>query len=149
MIQHAIAALLEREIKKLQEEIKQYANEADMWVLKPGIGNSAGTLCLHLVGNLNHFIGATLGNTGYVRNRDAEFTTRNVPRQQLLQALEDTIPVVKNTLAALTADDLQKEYPLELMGARHQTGAFLLHLLTHFTYHLGQVNYHRRLLAVA
>ena len=65
-----------------------YKNEEDVWKIKEGISNSAGNLTLHLLGNLNHFIGATLGNTGYVRERDKEFSLKNIPRIQLVEDLK-------------------------------------------------------------
>lgn len=149
MLAQSLSLIFERELLKLKEELNSYPNEAAMWLVKPGIGNSAGNLCLHLIGNLNHFIGAALGNTGYVRNRPAEFELKDVPRQQLLADLDSTLAIVKTTLQQLPAEMLQKEFPMELPMGKFTTQQFLLHLLTHLSYHLGQINYHRRLLAGA
>lgn len=146
MLQQSLSQIFTRDLTKLKGELSAYTNEADLWKVTDGISNSAGNLTLHLIGNLNHFIGATLGNTGYVRNRDAEFALKDVPREQLLADIDAVIAVVTNTLAQLPAEDLEKEFPLELGGNRYPTEVFLLNLLSHLNYHLGQINYHRRLL---
>jgi uncharacterized damage-inducible protein DinB len=117
-----------------------------LWHTEAGIANSAGNLCLHLVGNLNHFIGATLGGTGYVRNREQEFSLKNIPCSHLAVKIDETIVVVSSTLDKLTADTLESEYPLLLADQKFITKYFLLHLTGHLSYHLGQINYHRRLL---
>ncbi|MCW5906429.1 MAG: DUF1572 family protein [Chitinophagales bacterium] len=149
MVQQAVAQIIERDLLKLKEELLLYTNEEVVWHTAKGISNSAGNLCLHLIGNLNHFIGATLGGTGYVRNRPAEFETKYVPRETLLKEIDNTLAIVKNTMQQVTDEELQKEFPLELAGKKYLTGFFLLHLTTHLSYHLGQINYHRRLLAAA
>ncbi|HCX22935.1 MAG TPA: DinB superfamily protein, partial [Cytophagales bacterium] len=73
-----LAELFTRDLNRLIKELEQYPNEEQLWVVTEGINNSAGTLTLHLIGNLNHFFGAILGNTGYIRNREAEFSDRNI-----------------------------------------------------------------------
>lgn len=146
MLQQSLSLIFTRDLTKLKDELNAYTNEADLWKLADGISNSAGNLTLHLIGNLNHFMGATLGNTGYVRNRDAEFALKDVPREKLLADIDAVIGVVTTTLAQLSDADLVKEFPLEVGGKRFPTGTFLLHLYGHLSYHLGQINYHRRLL---
>ncbi|HSQ44166.1 MAG TPA: DUF1572 family protein [Ginsengibacter sp.] len=141
-----IASLFERDLNKLIEEINLYKNEEDVWKIKDGISNSGGNLTLHLIGNLNHFIGATLGSTGYVRERDKEFSLKNIPRMQLTEDLKKTIEVIKNTLPGLSAEDLEKDFPVPINNKTSSTSYVLLHLLAHLSYHLGQVNYHRRLI---
>ena len=146
MLIQTIAGIFERELQTLKAEIMLYADETSLWHVEEGINNSAGNLCLHLVGNLNHFIGAILGNTGYERDRDLEFSAHNYSRLELIAALENTKTVVKNTFQHLSDADLKKNYPVEKHGEIVKTDFMLLHLLTHFNYHLGQINYHRRLL---
>lgn len=141
-----IVSLFERDLNKLIEEINLYNNEEDIWKIKEGISNSGGNLTLHLIGNLNHFIGATLGNTGYVRERDKEFSLKNIPRVQLSEELRNTIGVIKNTLPNLSAEELEKDFPVPIGNKTSSTAYVLLHLLAHLSYHLGQVNYHRRLI---
>jgi uncharacterized damage-inducible protein DinB len=146
MIKESLTEIFERDLHKLITEINAYKDENNLWVIKEGISNSAGNLCLHLIGNLNHFIGAVLGNSGYVREREKEFSLKNIAREELISNLEKTIVVVKNSLSKLPAEDLEKNFPIEVFGKPMTTGFMLLHLTTHLTYHLGQINYHRRLL---
>ena len=101
---------------------------------------------MHLIGNLNHFLGATLGNTGYVRNRDAEFALKDVPREKILADIDALLPIVSAAILPLSTAELEQDFPLEVGGKRAATGQFLVHLTAHLSYHLGQINYHRRLL---
>ncbi len=146
MIQGALIEIFERDLNKLIAEINLYKDENNLWVVKEGISNSAGNLCLHLMGNLNHFIGAVLGNSGYVREREKEFSLKNIPRKDLVSSINATAIVVKNTLLKLSAADFENNFALEVFGKPLTTGFFMLHLATHLNYHLGQINYHRRLL---
>lgn len=147
MLKEILEEFLERELLKLKEEIALYPDEASIWALRPGISNSAGNLCLHLIGNLNHFVGAVLSNTGYIRQRELEFSLKNVPSTELVLNIESTILMLKKAFENLTEADLDKTYPLEKHGKVVTTRYMLLHLLTHLNYHLGQVNYHRRLIS--
>ena len=144
MLQQILTDFYERDLKKLKAEIELYADEADLWE-KPGeVPNTAGNLCLHLNGNLQHFFGAILGDTGYVRDRDAEFSTTGVSREQMLADIDVTLGVVRSTLAKLTDADLAATYPIEVFGKPMTTGWFITHLSTHLTWHLGQISYHRQ-----
>lgn len=145
MLKEALIEIFERDLKKLITEIGLYKDEKDLWIVKGEISNSAGNLCLHLIGNLNHFIGATLGNSGYVRHRDAEFNLKNILRRQLITDVEHCSAIVKETLNKLPEEDLKKNFPLEPFGKIVNNTEMLLHLYGHLTYHLGQINYHRRL----
>ncbi|UOV00115.1 DUF1572 domain-containing protein [Chryseobacterium daecheongense] len=142
----SLKSLYTRDLNKLSTEILSYNNEKAIWSVDENISNSAGNLCLHLVGNLNHFIGAILGNSGYVRNRDFEFSLKNIPRPELIEKIDRTLDIVTKTLDKLDEDDLKKEYPLVVFESKMSTEYFLIHLLSHLDYHLGQINYHRRLL---
>jgi uncharacterized damage-inducible protein DinB len=146
MITDALIMLFERDLQKLKTEIELYKAEENIWLVKDGIGNSAGNLCLHLMGNLSHFIGAMLGHTGYVRHREDEFILKNISRQDLITNIENCMLIVKTTLQKLTATDLEKEFPQNVFAKSINTEMMLIHLATHLTYHLGQINYHRRLL---
>lgn len=136
-----------RDLDKVKEELLLYKNENDLWTVKGDMQNAAGTLTLHLIGNLKHFIGAQIGFTGYIRNRDKEFSDRNISREKLISEVEEAISIVKKVLPTIKDEDFSKEFPVEMYGARRTTGYILLSLSTHFCYHLGQINYHRRLLA--
>jgi len=146
MLRKVLTELYERDLNKLRDEIAQYTDENDLWKTSDGISNSAGNLCLHLTGNLKHFFGAVIGGTGYVRDRDAEFANKNISRSEMLADIDATRNVVLSTLAGMTEEDLDKPYPIEVFGQPMTTGYFVTHLATHFNYHLGQINYHRRLL---
>ena len=146
MLHQTLPELYERDLLKLKEEVNLYRNETDLWLVKNEISNSAGNLCLHLIGNLNHFIGATLGNSGYVRTREVEFSSKNIPIQKLNAEVDEVIKVVMNTLQKLSAADYEKDFPLLKHDKVVSTEQMLLHLLTHLSYHLGQINYHRRLI---
>jgi Protein of unknown function (DUF1572) len=136
-----------RDLNKVKEEISLYRNENDLWTVKDEIQNSAGTLTLHLIGNIKHFIGAQIGFTGYLRNRDQEFSDRNISREKLISEVDEVISIVKKILPTIKDEDFSKEFPVEMYGAKRTTGYIMLSLSTHFCYHLGQINYHRRLLA--
>jgi uncharacterized damage-inducible protein DinB len=138
--------LFTRDLTKLRGEIAAYQTETNIWRIDGNIANAAGNLCLHLVGNLNTFIGKELGGTGYVRNRDAEFSLKNIPRTTLLNMVDDTLIVVQQALDKINEEDLHKQYPVLVFEQMTTTEYMLIHLATHLTYHLGQVNYHRRLI---
>jgi len=146
MITESLRSLYNRDLNKLKTEVEAYQNEENLWKIDKNIANSAGNLVLHLVGNLNHFIGTHLGNTGYVRQRDLEFSLKDVPRTKLIEKIEATTKMIDFTLSQLSEDDLKKEYPLVVFENKMTTDYFLIHLIAHLDYHLGQVNYHRRLL---
>ncbi|WP_299117180.1 DinB family protein [uncultured Winogradskyella sp.] len=145
-MQQSLIKLYKRDLNAVKKELNSYHNEQVIWQIEKGISNCAGNLALHLVGNLNHFIGAVLGNTGYIRQRDLEFSQKNVPVVEMVKMLEDTEKVVEQTLTNLTDEDLQKEYRRNPFEDFMTTEYFLLHLKSHLSYHLGQINYHRRLL---
>ncbi|WP_126652996.1 DinB family protein [Chryseobacterium aureum] len=146
MITESIRSLFNRDLNKLKTEIETYQNEKNLWIIDKSIANSAGNLCLHLVGNINHFIGAQLGNTGYVRHRELEFSLKDIPRTELIEKIEATIAMTDSVLPQLSEDDIKKEYPLIVFESKMTTDYFLIHLVAHLDYHLGQINYHRRLL---
>lgn len=145
----ALALLFEKDLAQLRTELEGYPDDASVWRTAPGIVNSAGTLALHLTGNLQHFVGASLGGTGYVRDREAEFGDRDLPRVALIQRVDEARAVVAKTLPALDDAVLDRPFPgkgPQALGDAPTAEALLTYMYGHFTYHLGQVNYHRRLL---
>ncbi|MDQ0968241.1 putative damage-inducible protein DinB [Flavobacterium sp. W4I14] len=148
MLTDTLKTLFNRDLNKLKSEIESYKNEANLWIIDKSIANSAGNLCLHLIGNLNTYIGATLGGSNYIRNRELEFSLKDVLKQELINMIEATIIVVNETLGKITEEQLNSEYPMLVFQEKTSTEFFLVHLTTHLAYHLGQVNYHRRLLDV-
>ena len=145
MIVSSIAAILDRDLGALEREVQAYPDERHLWTPVPGIPNVAGTLVLHLAGNLQHYIGATLGRTGYVRDRPAEFSRRDVPRAELLREIQAARAAVSASLSGPRAPDPDAEFPETVGGGKVRTGDYLVHLATHFAYHLGQIDYHRRM----
>ncbi len=140
--------LFDRDLEYLEAEMKTYKKESDLWLLPKGINNAGGNLCLHVVGNLQHYIGHILGNSGYVRNEEAEFSDKNVMVTSLVKEIETTRKAVIMTLNDLTEEQLASNYPLELFGDPMSTSFFLIHLHGHLNYHIGQINYHRRLVQI-
>ena len=148
MITKILSELYERDLNKLKDELNAYSNESDLWETEGEITSSGGNLALHLIGNLRHFFGSVLGGTAYTRDRDQEFKDGGKSREKILTDIDTTWAEVKETLAKLTGEDLAKNYPVEVFGHPMTTEFFIVHLATHLNYHLGQINYHRRLLAL-
>jgi uncharacterized damage-inducible protein DinB len=140
-----LRGMILRDLQTLRNELLAYAeDERQIWALPPGVNNSAGTLALHLTGNLRHYIGACFGGTGYERDRQREFEVRNLPLEELLSEIDRTMADVNTALAALSETAREETYPLEVGGVKLQTSEFLFHLAVHLGYHLGQLDGHRR-----
>ena len=146
MLTTSLVELFSRDLDILAKEINSYSDEPKLWIISPDIKNCAGNLCLHICGNLQHFIGAILGNTGYVRNRDAEFGDKNIPKKELLNSIGKTKKIIIPVLDSLSEDQLSRDYPIDVFNKKMTTSFYLIHILSHLNYHLGQINYHRRLL---
>ncbi len=143
----SLKALFERDLGTLKKELMAYEDESQLWLVDGAITNSAGNLVLHLCGNLKHFIGAVLGGSGYIRERDREFGDKNVSREAMAKSIDEAREIVLKTLDSLTDADLDKVYEVRVFNDKPiTTHIFLLHLSGHLMYHLGQINYHRRLL---
>ncbi|OLC98101.1 MAG: hypothetical protein AUG10_02840 [Gemmatimonadetes bacterium 13_1_20CM_2_70_10] len=140
-----VAGILARDLRALRREVEAYADERDLWRQAPGVVNPGGNLALHCAGSLQHFIGGVLGGSGYVRNRDAEFGQREVPRTELLADIDAAIAAVRRGLERVSPQQWEAQYPLPVGGVTLTTGEFMVHLAVHLGYHLGQVDYHRRL----
>ncbi|WP_214226219.1 DUF1572 family protein [Pedobacter sp. B4-66] len=149
MLKESLKKLLTRDLNKVKLEIEQYQNDKNIWRVENSVSNSAGNLCLHLVGNLKTFIGKELGKTDYIRNRELEFSLKDVPKSELVKQLEETIEVVNYTIDQLTEEDLEKDYPeVKVLEDDRSVKYMLIYLSSHLAYHLGQINYHRRLLDI-
>ncbi|MCB0609354.1 MAG: DUF1572 family protein [Lewinellaceae bacterium] len=131
-------------LRQMYSDIEAYKDESKIWIHPAGISNSAGNLCYHLVGNLNHFIGQGLGHTGYVRNREEEFGIRDVPKTRLLEMITDTESMLENVLPQIA--DFTAPYPSGYFPEDNSIQFVINRLAAHLGYHVGQVNYHRRLL---
>jgi len=149
MIIETLKTLFQKDLEKLKAEIELYNTEDRIWYFEKGIANSGGNLCLHLLGNLNAYIGVGLAKTNYIRQRDLEFSLKNIPRTELIQKIEETMNVVESGLNNLSTDDLKNDFPLIIWNNKPTETAYtLIYLSNHFNYHLGQINYHRRLLDI-
>src|SRR4030095_4716565 len=146
MLIDTLKTILSRDLLKLKAEIELYKDEKNIWLIDKSIANSAGNLCLHLIGNLNTYIGKEIGRTSYVRDRDLEFSQKDVARTELVKNIDATAIVVQDALSKMKEEELDKEYPILVFDKKTSTEYFLVHLVAHLSYHLGQINYHRRLL---
>ncbi|HEX7337696.1 MAG TPA: DUF664 domain-containing protein [Gemmatimonadales bacterium] len=144
MVLPAIATLLDRDLRTLRREVEAYPDDGSLWRSVPGIANVGGTLVLHLTGNLQHYLGARLGATSYIRDRNAEFARRDVPRVELLREVEAARVAVRTAVSKVSERELSADFPETVGGVRVELGEYLMHLSTHFAYHLGQLDYHRR-----
>ncbi len=141
---HLLRPIFARDLRTLDHEIAAYPDDATVWQEVQGLPNPAGTLVLHLVGNLNHYVGAVLGDTDYVRDREAEFSARGVPRHELSRAVTSTAAVVEGVLMTLPPERFDDPFPARFRGVTLRTGTALIHLATHLAFHVGQIDYHRR-----
>jgi uncharacterized damage-inducible protein DinB len=144
MVSSDVLLILIRDLNKLEEELSQYKREEDIWKMVPGTSNSAGNLALHLTGNLRHFIGGVLGKTGYVRQRDYEFSSKAESIEDLKIIISKCREEISAALTNFETELLEEDFPLEMSGQVRTTGYILTHLAVHFGYHLGQLNFHRR-----
>lgn len=140
-----LAELFARDLQRLDTAVAAYATDEALWAIAGSVTNSGGTLCLHLCGNLRHFVGHVLGGLTYTRDREHEFGARALTRSELLAEVERTQHDVAYALARMTPDMFVAPFPLRVLDKDWNTDAFLLHLYGHLNYHLGQLDYHRRM----
>ena len=146
MLNSILAEFYERDLRKLIEEVNLFRNEENLWRTHGSVKNSSGNLVLHIIGGLNHLIGATLAHTGYVRDRDQEFIRKGVERKVLVAQLEELIPMINETVNALTSKEMEADFPIFFDKPKTSVSYVLVQLALHLNYHLGQVNYLRRIL---
>lgn len=135
-----------RELDAFIREVNAFPDDGTLWQVRPGVTNSAGNLAMHICGNLQDFVGRVLGGTGYVRNREREFSQREGTRASVVAELRATIVVIEVVMPALTDADLDADYPMPLAGRAVNTAVFLVHLGAHLAFHLGQAGYLRRVI---
>lgn len=136
--------LFSRDLERLESELQRISDD-DLWTTVPGVVNSLGVLAQHIVGNLNHFIGTALGETDYIRDREKEFSQTDISIEELITHVKDTSRMVNDVLDELDNEKLSDPYPMDI-PMDYSIYKFLLHLYGHLNYHLGQVNYLRRIL---
>jgi hypothetical protein len=140
----ALRIVYVRELDTLDREVALYPNDASLWKDLPGCSNTGGNLALHLVGNLRHFVGAQLGGTGYVRHREAEFSTKGLSREAVRELIASARAEVDGALKGLSEARLSEPFPIPINAVVLSNGVALTHLLSHLAFHLGQIDYHRR-----
>jgi uncharacterized damage-inducible protein DinB len=146
MLATELSALYARDLTRLVQEISAFPDTATLWQTRAGITNSAGNLALHLEGNLREFIGRQLGKVDYTRDRPREFTDSGLEQEELFERLAAVREVIPRVIAHLTADELEAPFPELYAGAVLTTRQMLIHLAGHLNYHLGQIDYLRRVL---
>ncbi len=142
----SLKELYTNDLDRLIAEVEKFENEEDLWRTSGDIINPAGNLALHIAGNLQHFFGATLGATGYVRDRDAEFGSKNIPKAEIINEINKAKEAVAGVLDHITSDQLQATFPHKVLNQEWKTEKFIIFLQGHLAYHLGQLNYLRRML---
>ena len=140
-----LAALFHRDLTRLIQELQAFPNDGALWQLAPGVTNSAGNLALHLEGNLRDFIGRQLGGVAYHREREKEFAKAELPAPDLIERITSVSELVADTLSGLSQAQLEATYPEKVFGMHLSTQQFLVHLHGHLNYHLGQIDYLRRI----
>ena len=145
-MQSLIIHQLSKDLQRLYKDIESFKEEENLWKTMGDVSNSPGNLALHLVGNLNHFVGHVIGKTDYVRNRTFEFEAKAIPKSEILASIQNTIPIITTAINGLTDMELKQEFPIQIFSDEIlTTEAMLLHLTNHLNYHLGQINYSRRI----
>lgn len=146
IVTDSLIKIFERDLQKLEDEIDLFPSSDTLWKISGEIKNSSGNLCLHICGNLQYYIGAILGGTDYTRNREFEFSAKGLGKKELVVEIQKARKTVITTLGKLDAFSLEQEYPMQVFNYSMTTTFFMIHLASHLNYHLGQINYHRRLL---
>jgi hypothetical protein len=141
-----LAALFARDLTRLIQELQAFPSDETLWQRPAGVKNSAGNLVLHLEGNLREYIGRQLGQIAYRRARDQEFTLTRISRDDLVQRMEQVKGLVAKVVSRLSESDLAAAYPERVLEASLSSHDFLVHLHGHLNFHLGQIDYLRRIL---
>jgi len=141
-----LATLFRRDLAKLIQQIESFPDDDSLWQVLPGVSNPAGNLALHLQGNLREYVGRQLGQLSYVRNRPLEFSARGLSRRELCAQLTDLRDAIPTVIENLSEKQLETEYPEVVLERATSTRECLIHLYGHLNWHLGQVNYVRRIL---
>jgi uncharacterized damage-inducible protein DinB len=141
-----LAALFRRDLERLVQELEAFPSDDALWGKLPGIANAAGNLFLHLEGNQREYIGRQLGGVEYQRQRDLEFASNPIPLPDLKRRIEPLPDLIATIVGSLSDEKLEAKYPEDVTGGPLSTRQFLIHLLGHLNYHLGQIDYLRRVL---
>ena len=143
--QKELSSLFKRDLERLRKQIDSFPNDESPWVVPDGVTNSGGNLALHLEGNLREFVGRQLGKRGYQRERPLEFSTKGLSKPDLMSRIDNLIEMVPAVISSLSSEEVEKEYPEVVLDAPMSTRQFLIHLYGHLSWHLGQIDYVRRI----
>ncbi|MFN8153036.1 MAG: DinB family protein [Bacteroidia bacterium] len=135
----------EKYLDQLISEIEAFPDDSSLWEVLPGISNSPGNLGLHIAGNIQHFIGAVIGKSGYVRHRDEEFSVKGLKKKEVVAELHKARTIITTVLSDLSPEKQLEPYPDDFKGRSVPMYEALSHLFAHLAYHTGQVNYFRRI----
>ncbi|HXC16509.1 MAG TPA: DinB family protein [Holophagaceae bacterium] len=138
------ARIFDRDLGVLEREVSLYPDDASLWKPVGGQPTLGGNLALHLAGNLRHFLGAVLGGSGFKRDRDGEFSSRDRSRDAVIAEIRRARSDAAMALAKLDPASLDRPFPEAIRGHTLPTRMVLVHLITHLSFHLGQLDYHRR-----
>ncbi|HXG87456.1 MAG TPA: DinB family protein [Vicinamibacterales bacterium] len=144
MLSKELAALFSRDLRRLTQEIEAFPDTQSLWKTVPGVTNAAGTLALHLEGNLREYIGRQLGRIAYTRDRPLEFNARGVEQQELVARLAAVAAFIPGVVEQLSDNTLNAPFPEQVLGVSLSSRQFLVHINGHLNYHLGQIDYLRR-----
>jgi hypothetical protein len=145
-IAHGLAALFSRDLTRLIQELQAFPSDETLWERAPGVKNSAANLVLHLEGNLREYVGRQLGQVAYTRARDREFALTSVSRDEMVRRMQDVKELVAKVVSRLSDSELGANYPEDVLGTPLSSLDFLVHLHGHLNFHLGQIDYLRRIL---
>ncbi len=136
------------ELGSVVKEMAQSLDEEQFWRKPFTFGNSFGHLVLHLTGNLNYYIGAEIGKTGYVRDRPREFTeTERRPKKDVMQRFDDAVKMVVKTIQEQKEEDWAKPYSAKGEEDAGNRWLLVLRCATHLHHHVGQMMYLKNQLA--
>lgn len=145
MLSSELASLFARDLHRLRQELSAFPDTTALWAVGPGVTNAAASLALHLEGNLREYIGRQLGGHDFTRDRPREFSARGIAQAEIVARIDAVMASIPPVIAELSEEALDATYPEDVLGSPRSTRQFLIHLLGHFNYHLGQIDYLRRL----
>jgi uncharacterized damage-inducible protein DinB len=143
-LEETVAAGFSTHYEKHAAALRELAaplSEQQFWAKPFAFGNSFGHLVLHLIGNLNYYIGAQIAGTGYVRDRPLEFSNASPPsKAEVLNRLDEAIAMVIRTIRSQSAEDWSREYSGTGVDARNRF-EMVMQCDSHLQHHVGQMMY--------
>lgn len=148
-IGNEIAWLFRRDLERLRKQVEMVADDDALWTVQPGVTNSVGNLALHLEGNLREFVGRQLGQVAYQRTRPVEFSQKGLTKDAVIERISQLGQLIPSVIESLTPEQIESEFPEVVLDAPMTTRQFLIHLYGHLNWHLGQIDYLRRISAAS